>query len=35
VQTATPPSTPIQLLERGDGDRLWRMIYEIEANVAN
>lgn len=26
--------TPIQVLERGESDRLWRMIFQIDANVA-
>ena len=24
-------STPLQVIERGEGDRLWRMIYELES----
>ena len=24
-------STPLQVIERGEGDRLWRMIYEMES----
>jgi DNA-binding transcriptional regulator YiaG len=24
-------STPVQVIERGDADRLWRMIYELES----
>ena len=27
--------TPIQVLERGEADRLWQMIFQIDANVAN
>ena len=27
--------TPIQVLERGESDRLWQMIFQIDANVAN
>ncbi len=27
--------TPIQVMERGESDRLWRMIFQIDANVAN
>lgn len=27
--------TPIQVLERGEIDRLWRMIIQIDSNVAN
>lgn len=26
--------TPIQLIERGESDRLWRMVHQINANVA-
>lgn len=24
-------STPLQVIERGENDRLWRMIYELES----
>ena len=27
--------TPIQVIERGEADRIWRMIFQIEAGVAN
>ena len=27
--------TPIQVIERGEVDRLWRMIFQIDANVAS
>ena len=27
--------TPLQVVERGESDRLWRMIHQIDANVAN
>lgn len=27
--------TPMQVVERGEGDRLWQMIYQVDANVAN
>jgi DNA-binding transcriptional regulator YiaG len=27
--------TPIQVIERGEMDRIWRMIYQIDAGVAN
>lgn len=27
--------TPIQVLERGESDRLWRMIVQIDSNVAS
>ena len=27
--------TPIQVIERGEADRIWRMIFQIEASVAN
>jgi len=27
--------TPMQVIERGESDRLWQMIFEIDANVAN
>jgi Protein of unknown function (DUF2384) len=27
--------TPIQVIERGDADRIWRMIFQIDAGVAN
>jgi DNA-binding transcriptional regulator YiaG len=27
--------TPIQVIERGESDRLWRMIVQIDANVAS
>ncbi len=27
--------TPIQIMERGESDRLWRMIFEIDAGVAS
>jgi len=27
--------TPIQVLERGEADRLWRMIFQIDAGVAS
>ncbi len=27
--------TPIQVIERGESDRLWRMIFQIDAGVAN
>ena len=27
--------TPLQVIERGESDRLWQMIFEIDANVAN
>lgn len=27
--------TPIQVIERGESDRLWQMIHQIDANVAN
>ncbi len=27
--------TPIQVIERGESDRLWRMIFQIDANVAS
>lgn len=27
--------TPIQVIERGESDRLWQMIFQIDANVAN
>ena len=27
--------TPLQVIERGESDRLWRMIIQIDANVAN
>lgn len=26
---------PIQVIERGESDRLWRMIFQIDANVAS
>jgi transcriptional regulator with XRE-family HTH domain len=26
---------PMHVLERGEADRLWRMIHQIDANVAN
>ncbi len=27
--------TPIQIIERGESDRLWRMIFQIDAGVAS
>ena len=27
--------TPIQVMERGEADRLWRMIFQIDAGVAS
>jgi DNA-binding transcriptional regulator YiaG len=27
--------SPIQVIERGESDRLWRMIFQIDANVAS
>jgi DNA-binding transcriptional regulator YiaG len=27
--------TPIQVIERGEADRIWRMIFQIDAGVAN
>ena len=27
--------TPMQVVERGEADRLWQMIHQIDANVAN
>jgi transcriptional regulator with XRE-family HTH domain len=27
--------TPIQVIERGESDRLWQMIFQIDANVAS
>lgn len=27
--------TPIQVIERGEADRIWRMIFQIDASVAN
>ena len=27
--------SPIQIIERGESDRLWRMIFQIDANVAS
>ena len=27
--------TPMQVIERGESDRLWRMIFQIDAGVAN
>lgn len=27
--------TPIQVIERGESDRIWRMIFQIDANVAS
>ena len=27
--------TPTQLVERGEADRLWQMIHQVDANVAN
>ena len=27
--------TPIQVIERGDAGRIWRMIFQIDAGVAN
>jgi len=27
--------SPIQIMERGESDRLWQMIFQIDANVAN
>jgi len=27
--------SPIQIIERGESDRLWQMIFQIDANVAN
>jgi hypothetical protein len=27
--------TPIQVIERGESDRLWQMIFQIDAGVAN
>jgi len=26
--------TPLQVIERGESDRIWRMIWQLEANVA-
>ncbi len=26
---------PIQVIERGESDRLWRMVFQIDGNVAN
>jgi hypothetical protein len=26
---------PLQVIERGESDRLWQMIHQIDANVAN
>jgi hypothetical protein len=26
---------PLQVIERGETDRLWRMIFQIDAGVAN
>jgi DNA-binding transcriptional regulator YiaG len=34
LETANPAfggSTPVQVIERGETDRLWRMIYELES----
>jgi hypothetical protein len=28
-------STPLQVMERGEADRLWRMIYELESGEPN
>lgn len=27
--------TPIQVIERGEADRIWKMIFQIDASVAN
>jgi len=26
-----PDSTPLQVIERGETDRIWRMVYELES----
>ena len=38
MRTSNPAfegQTPIQVIERGEADRLWRMIFQIDAGVAN
>ncbi len=38
MRTANPAfegQTPIQVIERGESDRIWRMIFQIDANVAS
>ena len=38
MRTSNPAfegQTPIQVMERGESDRLWQMIFQIDANVAN
>lgn len=38
LRTSNPAfegQSPMQLMERGESDRLWRMIFQIDANVAN
>ena len=38
MQTSSPAfegRSPIQVTENGEADRLWRMIFQINANVAN
>lgn len=38
MRTSNPAfegQTPIQVMERGESDRLWQMIFRIDANVAN
>lgn len=38
LQTPNPAfegQTPIQIIERGESDRIWRMITQIDASVAN
>ena len=38
MRTSNPAfegQTPIQVIERGEADRIWRMIFQIEGGVAN
>lgn len=38
MRTSNPAfegQTPIQVIERGEADRLWRMIFQIDAGVAS
>jgi Protein of unknown function (DUF2384) len=38
MRTSNPAfegQTPIQVIERGEADRIWRMIFQIDAGVAN
>ena len=38
MRTSNPAfegQTPIQVIERGEADRIWRMIFQIDAGIAN